>query len=99
MYLVFPSTYTYRQDSQKADLVISTFTLSELPSDVIRKVALNTLWKSTNDVLVLIDRDNFLGFDVIQKSRTFILQNAKEGDEDAHVVAPVRVALLRNYCQ
>ena len=34
-------------------MVVSSFTLSELPNDIARKNALELLWKKTNDVFML----------------------------------------------
>ena len=33
-------------------MVISAFTLNELPTDQVRNIVLETLWKSTQDILV-----------------------------------------------
>ncbi|KAJ1938380.1 37S ribosomal protein S22 [Linderina pennispora] len=41
---------------EQSKLVISAFTLSELPSDSVRKTTVENLWSQTSDTLVLIDR-------------------------------------------
>ncbi|KAJ2083379.1 37S ribosomal protein S22 [Coemansia sp. RSA 988] len=67
------------QPNITADLVVSAFTLSELPSDSARKTIVETLWDYTKDTLVLIDRGTPHAAQIISKARDQLLAlNAKD---------------------
>ncbi|KAJ3276869.1 hypothetical protein HDV01_002924 [Terramyces sp. JEL0728] len=73
------------------DLVISAFTLTELPNDNNRRLTVRALWRQTNDTLVLIDRGNPLGFNAISAARTQLINLCNEEKEEFHIVAPRRL--------
>ncbi|KAJ3316068.1 hypothetical protein HDV04_000277 [Boothiomyces sp. JEL0838] len=75
----------------KADLVLSAFTLSELPNDNNRKLTVKALWRQTNDILILIDRGNPSGFNAISTARTQIINLCKEENTEFHIIAPRRL--------
>ncbi|KAI8139793.1 mitochondrial small ribosomal subunit Rsm22-domain-containing protein [Fennellomyces sp. T-0311] len=68
----------------KPDLVVSAFTLGDLPSQVLQRSIVEQLWDQTGDILVLIDRGTPIGFSNIARARQWIL----DGDKNVHVVAP-----------
>ncbi|KAJ3257469.1 37S ribosomal protein S22 [Boothiomyces macroporosus] len=72
----------------KADLVLSAFTLSELPNDNNRKLTVKALWRQTNDILILIDRGNPSGFNAISAARTQLINLCKEENTEFHIIAP-----------
>jgi ribosomal protein RSM22 (predicted rRNA methylase) len=75
-------------DTLHSDMVVSSFTLSELQTDTIRKMTVLNLWKQTKDVLILIDRGSPVGAKVIASARQEILDYCKEHSEDCYIVAP-----------
>ena len=73
----------------KADLVICAFTLSELQDHVNAKDLIRTLWASTVDTLVIIDRGTPIGFELVANARTQILKEESLSSNDiVHIVAP-----------
>ncbi|KAJ1726176.1 37S ribosomal protein S22, partial [Coemansia biformis] len=81
------------QPNANADLVVSAFTLSELPSDASRQTTVETLWNYTTDTLVLIDRGTPGASQMISDARDQLLKlaAAEEGAEQPaaiHTVAP-----------
>ncbi|KAJ2827152.1 37S ribosomal protein S22 [Coemansia erecta] len=70
------------QPNTRADLVISAFTLSELPSDALRQATVETLWHNTNDTLVLIDRGSPNPARIISDARAqLIALAARDADQ------------------
>ncbi|KAI8319747.1 Rsm22-domain-containing protein [Martensiomyces pterosporus] len=83
--------YLAPNDSRaKSDLVISAFTLSELPSDAVRKTTVETLWNHTKDTLVLVDRGTPDAARMISEARNQLLA-LDEGPlpQGIHTFAPV----------
>ncbi|KAJ2795576.1 37S ribosomal protein S22, partial [Coemansia guatemalensis] len=70
------------QPNISADLVVSAFTLSELPSDSARKTTIDTLWNYTKDTLVLIDRGTPHAAQIISKARDQLLALNSKGAGD-----------------
>ncbi|KAJ2554724.1 37S ribosomal protein S22 [Coemansia sp. RSA 1933] len=74
------------------DLVVSAFTLSDLPSDAVRKSTIETLWQRTRDTLVLIDRGSPDSARMINEARMHLIELEKtsggSGDPDIHTFAP-----------
>ena len=84
------------------DLAVSAFSLLELPSKEERLKTIDTLWKKTEDFLVLIENGTFEGFMALMEARDFVIEQAKEGGSEmkntsfigqnlqtGHVFAPV----------
>ncbi|CAG8573921.1 4998_t:CDS:10 [Paraglomus occultum] len=98
----FTQYLSYKSNEHKHDMVISAFTFNELPTEQVKNIVLETLWKSTQDILVLIERGTPAGFQAIAHARQKILQmENKKTDSNtiadagttvglvgAHVVAP-----------
>ncbi|KAJ1343135.1 hypothetical protein BSLG_002161 [Batrachochytrium salamandrivorans] len=79
------------EEKDTHDLVVASFVLGELPSEVIIKATLKTLWNQTRGILVLIDRGTPNGFLHIAEARAAILAMATPDDAEhpnAHVVSP-----------
>ncbi|KAI8929818.1 mitochondrial small ribosomal subunit Rsm22-domain-containing protein [Entophlyctis helioformis] len=85
---------SYQEDvpeEQRKDLIVAAFSLSEMPTDVIRAAAIRALWSQTRDMLVLVDRGTPAGFRMIAEARQQILDlETQEGESvpNAHVVGP-----------
>ncbi|KAJ2999666.1 Methyltransferase-like protein 17, mitochondrial [Globomyces sp. JEL0801] len=92
-YLPIQSKYNTEEQS---DLVISAFTLSELPNDTNRTFTVETLWKQTKDTLILIDRGTPIGFQIIANARQQLIDLAKKENQELHVVAPRNAKSTRN---
>ncbi|KAI9101146.1 mitochondrial small ribosomal subunit Rsm22-domain-containing protein [Phlyctochytrium arcticum] len=58
---------------EQHDLVLSAFTLSDLPSAPYRTQTLLSLWAHTRDTLVLIDRGTPLGSQLLREARALLL--------------------------
>ena len=76
--------------SKKYDLVMANCVLSELQNDQSRRILLGTLWKKTNDVLVIVEHGTKESFRLIADARQHILDGAKQDGsiDQVHVVAP-----------
>ncbi|KAI9504420.1 37S ribosomal protein S22 [Coemansia spiralis] len=70
-----------RKKDYRFDLVISAFTLSDLPSDAVRKTTVETLWNRTKDTLILIDRGTPDSARMISEARDQLLELAKTATE------------------
>ncbi len=81
-------------EQDKFDIVISAFTLSDLPNDTNRKFTLNSLWNQTSDMLILIDRGTPVGFDLISKARQYIIDLSEKENTTMHIVSPVILNLI-----
>jgi len=72
---------TISQEVPKADLMVSSYVLVELTQDRAGPVAVD-LWRSTKDVLCLIEPGTPAGFDRIRTARTALISTG------AHILAP-----------
>lgn len=70
---VFHRQYLPSSTRTKYDLVVSAFSLLELPNMDLRVQTIENLWNKTNDMLVIVERGNKGGFDVINEARNLIL--------------------------
>ncbi|KAJ1667523.1 37S ribosomal protein S22 [Coemansia sp. RSA 1813] len=88
-----PSGSTGDSADGKFDLVVSAFTLSDLPSDAVRKTTIETMWQRTKDTLVLIDRGSPDSSRMISDARSHLIDlertaSGKDGNPDIHTFAP-----------
>ncbi|KAJ2370857.1 37S ribosomal protein S22 [Coemansia sp. RSA 2610] len=74
------------QPNTHADLVVSAFALSELPSDALRKTTVETLWQNTKDTLVLIDRGTPNASRIISEARDLLLGLSSQASGDSPTV-------------
>lgn len=58
----------------KYDMVVSAFTLLELPSRQSRIHAIESLWHKTQDLLVIIEYGTLAGFKMVLEARNLILE-------------------------
>ncbi|CAN7985262.1 unnamed protein product [Ixodes hexagonus] len=75
----------------KFDLVVSAFSLLELPSTEHRLETVASLWAKTDSMLVLIENGTLEGHRAILEARDFILTTSKKDDPEgcgAKVLAP-----------
>lgn len=62
----------------KYDIVVSAFTLTELPFRSQRAQAIRSLWNKTNDFLVIVEPGNNEGFDITLQARQFLLRSLEK---------------------
>lgn len=77
----------------KYDLVVSAFSMMELPSLKERLRVIDILWQKTTDTLVVIENGSFAGYCMVMDARDYILhvENIKAGatcEKGAYIVAP-----------
>lgn len=77
---LFPGVY-FREylpvsSTIKYDLVVSAFTLLELPSRKARIQAIEALWNKTQDTMIIIERGTRYGFTTVLEARNYVLQEA-----------------------
>lgn len=82
-YLTFLSIFQF-----KSHLILSAFTLNELPDMKTRLDTLLTLWKKCDGYFVLIENGTKAGFKLIEEARDLILHQSKR-DQSAYLFAPV----------
>uniref|UniRef100_A0A023F790 Putative mitochondrial/ ribosome small subunit component n=1 Tax=Triatoma infestans TaxID=30076 RepID=A0A023F790_TRIIF len=72
------------------DIVVSAYSLMELPSTETRLETLAKLWSKTNKYLVLIEQGTTAGFKVIAEARQFLLEAIKDekSNMEAHIFSP-----------
>lgn len=70
---IFQRQYLPASSKVKYDMVVSAFSLLELPNLELRTSTVESLWHKTNDTLVLVERGNRGGFSVIDEARNLIL--------------------------
>ncbi|RIA88444.1 mitochondrial small ribosomal subunit Rsm22-domain-containing protein [Glomus cerebriforme] len=82
----FKRYLTHEPQQLKHDLVISAFTLNELPNDNIRETILESLWDRTKDLLVLIENGTPAGFKIIAEARKRILNINKQQSNEVESI-------------
>ncbi|XP_073974068.1 ribosome assembly protein METTL17, mitochondrial isoform X2 [Rhodnius prolixus] len=72
------------------DVVVSAYSLMELPSTVSRLETLAKLWCKTNKYLILIEQGTTSGFKIISEARQFILEAIKDEktNDKSHIFSP-----------
>ncbi|GAB6021453.1 hypothetical protein CHUAL_004058 [Chamberlinius hualienensis] len=75
-----PATHTLRYD-----LVLSAFSLMELPTMKARLQTVENLWSKTSNFLILVEVGSNAGYELIAEARDFLL---KTSDSDIHVFSP-----------
>ncbi|CAM4628219.1 unnamed protein product [Lepidochelys olivacea] len=92
---LFPGVY-FRQflpvsPKVKFDLVVSAFSLNELPSLAERRETIQTLWRKTDGFLVLVENGTKEGHQMLMEAREIILGGGDKVVHDpreAHIFAP-----------
>lgn len=69
-------------------MVLSAFTLNEMPNMKTRLDTLLTLWKKCDGYMVIIENGSSAGFKLIEEARDFLIQQARR-ENDAYLFAPV----------
>ncbi|XP_015273012.1 PREDICTED: methyltransferase-like protein 17, mitochondrial [Gekko japonicus] len=93
--LLFPGVY-FRQflpvsPKVKFDLVVSAFSLNELPSYSQREKTIQTLWRKTDGFLVLVEHGTKEGHQMLMEARDVLLKGTDKVVHDPrepHVFAP-----------
>ncbi|PNF28864.1 hypothetical protein B7P43_G04416 [Cryptotermes secundus] len=73
----------------KYDIVITAYTLLELPSARTRLETILNLWNKTNRYLVIVEQGTNAGFKVTNEARDFILELERRNDSHTATVAHV----------
>lgn len=72
----------------KYDIVLSAYSLLELPSLKSRLEVVNNLWHKAGKYLVFAECGTNAGFQVLNEVRDFLIELTKKNDEKAFVFAP-----------
>nr|XP_019527117.2 methyltransferase-like protein 17, mitochondrial [Aedes albopictus] len=82
----------YRQflpaSHNKYDIVLSAFSLFELPSKKNRLDVLENLWNKCDGYLVLVEQGSFAGFSLIEEAREFMLKKFETSEVEYHIFSP-----------
>ncbi|KZC04745.1 Methyltransferase-like protein 17, mitochondrial [Dufourea novaeangliae] len=70
------------------DIVVSAYSLLELPNQISRLEVIGRLWRITERYLVIVEQGTKCGFDIINEAREFILMYNKI---KGHVFSPVSI--------
>ncbi|KAK9298295.1 hypothetical protein QLX08_008306 [Tetragonisca angustula] len=68
------------------DIVVSAYSLLELPNQISRLETILKLWQKTEQYLIIVEQGTNAGFKVINEARDFILHSKKA--HNAHVFSP-----------
>lgn len=68
------------------DIVVSAYSLLELPHQMSRLEIISKLWHKTERYLIIIEQGTNVGFRLVNEAREFILNSKKA--HDAHVFSP-----------
>lgn len=75
---VYSRQFLSGPEGMKHDLVVSAFTLMELPSENERQRIVETLWAKTNKYLILIENGSYTGTECVLEGRDMILSGGQE---------------------
>lgn len=70
---IFHRQYLPSSNKVKYDMVVSAYSMLELPNAGLRAQTIENLWHKTTDLLVIIERGNVGGFSIINEARHFLL--------------------------
>ena len=87
--MAYQRMQTEFEAKDQLDLVVSAFTLSDLPNDAHRKSTVENLWKQTKDVLVLVERGTLVGSQTILEARKRLIEFSSNRKWPIHIVGPV----------
>ena len=94
---VYHREYLPLSSDIKYDLVVSAFTLMELPSRAARVQAIESLWHKTADMLVITESGTRDGFHVVLEARNLILQMSGYDVTQSYYNRPVGETAVENY--
>lgn len=75
----------------KFDLVVSAYTMFELPDIKTRFETLLNLWNKTKKYIVLVEMGTRAGFNLINEARDLLLEISLQNSIKSHVFSPVTV--------
>lgn len=85
----------YRQflpaSHNKYDIVLSAFSLFELPSKKNRLEAIENLWNKCDGYLVLVEQGSYAGYSLIEEAREFLLKKLESSEIEYHIFSPVGI--------
>lgn len=73
----------------KFDLVVSAYSLLELPDIKNRFETILNLWNKTKKYIVLVEMGTKAGFSLINEARDLLLQISSQNNTNCHVFSPV----------
>lgn len=92
------SNVYYRQflphQNDKFDIVLSAYTLFELPSLKDRLEVVNNLWNKSGKYLIFIETGTNAGFNVLNEVREFLMKIKEVNQQDAFIFSPCTHELL-----
>lgn len=71
----------------KYEIVLSAYSLFELPSRKSRLETIQKLWNKTEDFLIIVEHGSNAGFQIITEARDFVL-NLPPGNKSGYVFSP-----------
>ncbi|XP_061725589.1 methyltransferase-like protein 17, mitochondrial [Cydia pomonella] len=71
----------------KYNIVLSAFSLFELPSMQARLETIQKLWKKTEDFLIIVEQGTNAGFQIVNEAREFVL-NLPKGKNNGYAFSP-----------
>ncbi|XP_053685073.1 methyltransferase-like protein 17, mitochondrial [Sabethes cyaneus] len=85
---VFYRQFLPASHNSKYDIVLSAFSLFELPTKQTRLDVVENLWNKCDEFLVLVEHGSLAGFSLIDEARQFLIdKNSADGCE-YHIFAP-----------
>ncbi|KAF0767688.1 methyltransferase-like protein 17, mitochondrial [Aphis craccivora] len=90
---ILPKGLFYRQflpasPKLKFDLVVSAYTMFELPDIKTRFETLLNLWNKTKKYIVLVEMGTRAGFNLINEARDLLLEISSQNSTKSHVFSP-----------
>lgn len=74
----------------KFDLVVSAYSLFELPNIQTRFETILNLWNKTKKYLVLVEMGTRAGFGLINEARDLLLEISSQNNIKSHIFSPVK---------
>ncbi|XP_031828110.1 ribosome assembly protein METTL17, mitochondrial [Nomia melanderi] len=70
------------------DIVVSAYSLLELPNQKTRIEVIKKLWDKTSRYLIIVEQGTKVGFEIINEARDFILNYTEKDESGVHVFSP-----------
>ncbi|XP_076679794.1 ribosome assembly protein METTL17, mitochondrial isoform X1 [Andrena cerasifolii] len=84
---IFYKEFLPTSSTPTSDIVVSAYSLFELPNQKSRLEVISKLWHKTEQYLIIVEQGTRAGFNIINEAREFILNYTNDAS-DVHVVSP-----------